>query len=495
MKILSKFEKTLICIIKLLMFFCLILSFFCIFSINFPQIKTINRTSVILLFALVAFLYASIKMYGGFPIGKKQAKDITISAILGTLIGDFLTFITIHIMNASSINYYKFYSEYIKSAEELIKPKLSSFLTTYFKNEVYPSFVVFILTFTIQIIIIYIFAKISNTIYFKINKPKRTMVIYDSFQELISLVDKIKKNPLRWNIFELIKYNDKNILKKIQQNEAIFFSNIPKNERTLFLNYCYRHDKDVYLYPDFCDVIIHCSTNLTVDDMTVFSITDYKMSFEQRLIKRLGDILLSTAALILTSPISILAAIAIKLYDKGPIIFKQKRLTINGKQFSLLKFRSMNVDSEKNIGATMVEKNDYRITPIGKFLRRFRIDEIPQFLNILKGDLSVVGPRPERIEHIERFEKKLPEFKYRLKVKAGLTGLAQIMGKYSTTPKDKLTLDLSYIQKYSLWLDLKIILCTLIVFLKPESTQGIEKIDKQTIEFVNSKLKNKRTSH
>ena len=152
----------------------------------------------------------------------------------------------------------------------------------------------------------------------------------------------------------------------------------------------------------------------------------------------------------------------------------------------------MIVDADKNLKDTMVSTGDTRITPVGKILRRFRLDELPQFFNILKGDLSVVGPRPERIEHVEKFEKKLPEFRYRLKVKAGLTGLAQIMSKYNTTPEDKLTLDLSYIQKYSLWLDLKIILGTLIIFLKSDSTEGTKKIDDDTIKFINSKLKNSK---
>ena len=490
MNIFSKFKKTLVLILKLTMFFFLILIFFYIFSKNFPQIKKINRTSVVLLFVLIIFLYSSIKMYGGFTIGKKQTKEIKISAILGTLIGDILTFITIHIMNASSINYYKFYSINAKTTDDLIKPNIKTFLSAYLKNNFLPSFLTLLITFIVQIIVIIIFAEISNKIYYKINKAKRTIIIYNDLQELFFLVKKVRKNSSRWNIIKIFKYDYKNILEEIKQSEAVFVSNIPKKQKNLFLKFCYNYNKDIYIYPDVCEVIINCSNTLTIDDMTFLSIKDYNISFEQRFIKRFGDIVFSIAALIITSPIFLISAIAIKLYDKGPIIFKQKRLTINGKEFYLLKFRSMIVNAEKNFQSTMVKKNDYRITPVGKFLRRFRIDELPQFFNILKGDLSVVGPRPERIEHIKQFEKNLPEFKYRLKVKAGLTGLAQIIGKYSTTPKDKLTLDLSYIQKYSLWLDIKIILCTLIVFLKPESTEGVQKIDNKTIEFVNEKLKN-----
>ena len=184
----------------------------------------------------------------------------------------------------------------------------------------------------------------------------------------------------------------------------------------------------------------------------------------------------------------LIIAILIKIYDRGPVLFKQKRLTKHEKEFNLLKFRSMRLNAEKETGVTLAAENDVRITPVGRFLRRFRLDELPQLLNILKGDLSLVGPRPERKEYITEFEKRLPEFKYRLKVKAGLTGLAQINGKYNTKPKDKLALDLCYIEKYSIWLDLKIILKTLIVFLKPESTEGKKPINQSLIDYAKSKI-------
>ena len=491
MRIFTKFEKSFIFLTKLIMYSTLGLIFFIFFTKQIPYIKKINRTSVISICAFIISLYASIKIYGGFLVGKKHTSDIRNSAILATLISDIITFITLHIMSASSINYYEFAAQYIEQNEELeeiIQPEFNVFLSSYIKGKVAPSFLVLILIFIIQIIVICFFSKFSNALYFKINKPKKTMIIYEKTKELIFLVSKIKKSPFRWEIIDLVKYNSKNILEKIQKNEAVFFSNIPKNQRTFLLKYCYKLGKDIYIYPDVCDVIIYSSTSLTVDDTTVFSSTDYNLSFEQLLIKRLGDIILATIALIITSPIFLISAIAIKLYDRGPVIFKQKRVTYKGKEFNLLKFRSMIVNADKNIKNTMVSKNDSRITPIGKILRRFRLDELPQFINILKGDLSVVGPRPERIEHVEKFEKKLPEFRYRLKVKAGLTGLAQIMSKYNTTPEDKLTLDLSYIQKYSLWLDLKIILGTLIIFLKSDSTEGVKKIDEETIRFVKAKL-------
>ncbi len=487
-----KFQRSFIFIIKLMMFLLLTFVFFHLFSIKIPQLKTINRTSVISVFTFFISSYMSIKLYGGFPIGKKHASVIKNSAILGTLFGNIVTFITMHIMSISKTNYLEFLSQNSQIndiSKNTVNTSFSIFFKNYMQERFLPSCLTLLFVFVIQIFIIWIFAKISNSLYFKMIDPKKTIVIYENTNDLILLVCKIKKSPFRWEIVDLIKYNDKNILDKIKENEAIFFANIPKKNRNFLLNYCYKHSKCVYLYPDICDVILYCSTRLSVDDITIFSTTEYNMSFEQMFLKRLGDIIFSIFALIITSPISLFAAIAIKLYDKGPIIFKQQRLTINGKRFNLLKFRSMNVDNNDSNNPKMTEQDDCRVTPIGKFLRRFRIDEIPQFLNILKGELSVVGPRAERVENVEEFEAKLPEFKYRLKVKAGLTGLAQILGKYNSTPKDKLTLDLTYIQKYSLWLDIKIIIKTLIVFLKNDSTEGVVKVDEKIIKFVNSKLK------
>ncbi|EEG72135.1 bacterial sugar transferase [[Clostridium] hylemonae DSM 15053] len=190
-------------------------------------------------------------------------------------------------------------------------------------------------------------------------------------------------------------------------------------------------------------------------------------------VKRLSDILLSLTGLVLLSPILGIVALCIKLYDGGPVFYKQTRLTEGHKIFEIYKFRSMVVDAEKG-GARLASRNDNRITPVGKFIRMTRIDELPQLINIIKGDMSVVGPRPERPEIEAKYLKELPEFELRLKVKAGLTGYAQVFGKYNTTPYDKLRLDLLYINEQSVLLDLKLIVWTIKILFIPESTEGIE---------------------
>ena len=186
------------------------------------------------------------------------------------------------------------------------------------------------------------------------------------------------------------------------------------------------------------------------------------------------DIIISVVALIVTSPIMLITAAAIKLYDGGPVFFRQERCTIHGKVFRIHKFRSMIVDAEKEGEVIPATEDDDRITPIGKIIRKIRLDELPQFIDILKGDMSVVGPRPERVEHVKQYTEELPEFSYRLKVKGGLTGYAQIYGKYNTTAYDKLKLDLMYIQNYSILLDLKLIIMTVKIMFVKESTEGFE---------------------
>ena len=184
------------------------------------------------------------------------------------------------------------------------------------------------------------------------------------------------------------------------------------------------------------------------------------------------DIVLSGLSLIILSPVFLITAIAIKLEDRGPVFFRQERCTLYGRVFSILKFRSMIVGAEKAGVSVPATEKDPRITKVGAFIRATRIDELPQLINILKGDMSIVGPRPERVEHVEKYSREIPEFSYRLMVKGGLTGYAQVYGKYNTTAYDKLKLDLMYIQNYSLLLDIELILKTIKILFTKESTEG-----------------------
>ena len=257
--------------------------------------------------------------------------------------------------------------------------------------------------------------------------------------------------------------------------DAMVLWDIPMEMRNKLLKYCFANSIRVYMMPKIPDVLIKGTTEMHIFDSPIYLIREYTLNVEQRFAKRLLDLFCSVILLVLTLPIMLITALLIKLYDRGPALYKQVRCTLDGKEFKILKFRSMKVDAEKDGVARLAMKQDDRITPIGKFIRAVRIDELPQLINILKGEMSFIGPRPERPEIIEKYLQDMPEFAYRMKVKAGLTGYAQIYGKYNTTPYDKLKLDLTYIENYSIWLDLKLMLLTLKIVLKPESTEGVEK--------------------
>ena len=209
-----------------------------------------------------------------------------------------------------------------------------------------------------------------------------------------------------------------------------------------------------------------------MDDAPFLEMEFFKMSFFQRAAKRLGDIVISLICLVLLSPLMGIIALAIRMEDHGPVFFRQKRLTIRGWEFTIWKFRTMTVEDSLSGSPVSTAVNDPRITRVGRVLRRFRMDEIPQFLNVLKGEMSLVGPRPEMLSNIDRYKETYPDFAYREKMKAGITGYAQIEGRYNTTPEDKLMLDLMYIESFSIWLDIKLLMRTATVLFKRDSTQG-----------------------
>ena len=244
-------------------------------------------------------------------------------------------------------------------------------------------------------------------------------------------------------------------------------------QKEQLVKYAYDITKPIYLLPDVYDVLINGGKNVYLVDTPMYIVNNFGPSQLEKIVKRIFDIVFSLVLLVIMSPFLLITALAVKLQDGGPVFYKQTRLTQYGREFEIIKFRSMRVDAEKVGGAQLAKENDDRITKVGKFIRATRLDEFPQLFNILKGDMSVVGPRPERPELAAKIEEKLPEFHYRLKVKAGLTGYAQVYGKYNTKLKDKLLFDLIYIEHYSLVMDIRILFLTFKIVFKKESTEGV----------------------
>ena len=289
-----------------------------------------------------------------------------------------------------------------------------------------------------------------------------------------NLKEKIDKRNDKYKIADeiYIGENEAAIKEKILNYDAVVLNDIPTEKRKNLLKYCFEQDIRVYFVPKISDMFVKGADELKLFDTPVFLCRNIQLSFEQKLVKRIMDIALAMVLLILTSPIMLITLAAIKIEDGGTALYRQKRCTTNGKVFDVMKFRSMRMDAEKIGGVQLAKENDSRITNVGKFIRKTRIDELPQLINILRGDMSFVGPRPERPELVEENCKTVPEFSYRMKVKAGLTGYAQVYGKYNTTFLDKLKMDLLYIEKYSIWLDIQIIFMTVKVVFMKESTEG-----------------------
>ena len=319
-----------------------------------------------------------------------------------------------------------------------------------------------------------VWSMVFTHIYHSLYPPRKMIMIYGN-QNAKYLVHKMSTRNDKYRICKAMSCDESldDLEAAILEHEAVIISDLPNDLRNKLLKFTFEHSIRVYITPKLSDIIIRGADDFHLFDTPLLLSRNDGLQWDQRVIKRAIDLLLSVIAIALLSPFMLLTAMAIKLYDHGPVIYSQKRLTIGGKVFNVYKFRSMVVNAEQKSGATLAKKNDDRITPVGKIIRKIRFDELPQLFNILKGDMSFVGPRPERPEIAKKYEKTMPEFKFRLKVKAGLTGYAQVMGKYNTTPYDKLKLDLMYIERQSLSLDLSILFSTLKIVITPEATEGV----------------------
>jgi exopolysaccharide biosynthesis polyprenyl glycosylphosphotransferase len=307
--------------------------------------------------------------------------------------------------------------------------------------------------------------------------PKRkVLLLYDEYSPE-PFVEKMKLRKDKFKVDKIVNVNAgfEEIEKLIVEAESVILYDIHAEMRNKVLKSCFKNDVRAYTTTKVSDILVRGAECVHLFDTPLLLCRNIGLSFEQRLIKRTMDILVSAVLLVITSPIFLISALAIKLYDGGPVFFRQDRGTIGGKVFRIHKFRSMIVDAEKDGLSHPAEQEDTRITPVGKVLRACRMDELPQLIDVLMGNMSLVGPRPERVEHIKQYTEEIPEFDFRLKVRGGITGYAQLYGKYNTSAYDKLQLDLMYIENYSFSLDIKLLLMTVKILFMKESTEGFSK--------------------
>lgn len=372
---------------------------------------------------------------------------------------------------------------YLKLTEEFISQVIALFIVnfiTYWQlcliaNQVI-SPVPMILLFVLDAVIAFVCVYLYSALYHHLYAPKN-MVMINGADDANDLKSKMDSRMDKYRISKVISVDAglEAICAELHKYDAVIINDVPAELRNDILKYCYRNQIRSYVTPKLSDIIIRGGMDICLFDTPLLLVRSKGLTITQRFVKRLMDIIVSFIVLVVASPVMLAVAIAIKCEDGGPVFFKQKRATLGGKSFNILKFRSMIVDAEKEGISRPATDHDPRITKVGNFIRATRIDELPQIINILKGDMSLVGPRPERVEHVQKYGEQIPEFGFRLKVKGGLTGYAQIYGKYNTAPYDKLRLDLMYIEHYSIMLDIKLILLTLRIMLKKESTEGFKK--------------------
>lgn len=390
-------------------------------------------------YALMLFIFY--KIYGGFKVGYLRVFDVMYSQILSILCVNILTYLQL-----SLVGRWRFGTNLI--------PLLNMTM--------------------VDIIITVIWVVFMRWIYARIYPPRRMLLIYGD-KNPKDLIKKISSRQDKYNICEMIhlSWGEDLIKEKMKEYPSVILGDIPAQERNRFLKYCFEQDIRCYSIPKLSDIMLMSSDSIHLFDTTLMLSRNRRLTAEQKFVKRAMDIVFSLLGLLLASPFMLIIAALIKAYDGGPVLYKQARLTEDNKIFYIYKFRSMKVESEKD-GARLAMKADDRITPVGRVIRNIHFDELPQIFNILKGDMSLVGPRPERPEIAAQYKKEIPEFDYRLKIKAGLTGYAQVYGKYNTTPYDKLKLDLTYIENYSVLLDIKLLMLTFKILFQKENTEGVE---------------------
>ena len=392
---------------------------------------------MVALYAVLLFFF--VQTYGGLRVGYLRKWDIIYSQILAAVWVNMITYVQICLLDRHFVN-----------ARPLI-----------------------VMT-VLQMALIAAWATLFQWMYSRIFPPRRMLLVHGD-RPAFGLMDKINTREDKYDICEMVNIDqgmDK-VFERICLYEGVIIGDIPSQERNHIMKYCFERSIRAYVLPKLSDILIRGSEDIHLFDTPLLLSRNSGLTIEQRFGKRFADIILSLVGIVVSSPFMLLTALAILIQDGRPVIHKQTRLTEGGREFELYKFRSMVKDAEKDGVARLASEQDVRVTPVGRVIRRTRLDELPQFFNILKGEMSLVGPRPERPQIAAEYREYMPEFDYRLKVRAGLTGYAQIYGKYNTTPYDKLKLDLMYIENFSFRLDLKLILMTVKILFMKESTDGV----------------------
>jgi exopolysaccharide biosynthesis polyprenyl glycosylphosphotransferase len=407
--------------------------------------------NILIIFLYYVVYYLIAHLYGGFTIHIKTISELVYAQTLAVIITNFIMYIVMWLLFAHL-----------------------------------PNLPIMLLVLAVQIGIIVLWSYTSHKWYFNKYPAKPSVIIYDEMRDMENLIHqsglsvhfKVTKTISVHEIFDGVDSKNKELEQErirevVGDTHILFLCGLHSHPRNQLVKFCAAYDVTAYVIPRIGDVIMSGANRMPLFHLPMLCVGRYNPTPEYLFFKRFFDILLSGIALVVLSPLMLVLSIIIRS-DGGTAFYRQKRLTKDGKVFEVLKFRSMRMDAEKDgVARLSTGENDPRVTKVGKFIRSCRMDELPQLINILKGDMSIVGPRPERPEIAAQYKRDLPEFDLRLQCKCGLTGYAQVYGQYNTTPYDKLLMDLMYISKPSLAEDFKICFATIKILFMKESTEGV----------------------
>jgi exopolysaccharide biosynthesis polyprenyl glycosylphosphotransferase len=393
--------------------------------------------AVIGMYVLILFFFTQV--FGGYKIGYLRVGDIILSNILALFLGNIVAYLELVLITRTYANPWPLAA-----------------------------------VFAAECALITMWTLLVRVAYKRLYPPRDMLVVYGRYAP-DDLIDKINSRKDKYNICETVSctVGYRKLFELMEHYPTVVLCDLPAETRNDLMKFCYQQSIRVYCTPKLTDIMFRGADDVHLFDTPLYVFRNQGLTIDQRFFKRLFDIVFSIIGIIIASPFMIVIALCIKLYDGGPVFYTQERYTRDNRIFRIIKFRSMRVDSDK-AEQRITGKKDSRVTPIGNVIRNIHFDELPQLFNILIGDMSIVGPRPEWRVTTEKYCEEIPEFPFRLKVKAGLTGYAQVWGKYNTTPYDKLKLDMTYIENYSLWLDLKILMLTFKVLFMKENTEGVD---------------------
>ncbi|ALS03199.1 UDP-phosphate galactose phosphotransferase [Enterococcus silesiacus] len=441
-------KRIIIIIFDILVFhFSIFAGFWLKFGMNIPQYNFVSYEHSVVYITII-FVFLNL-LLGTYVFYNRTVNDI----VFVTVIGQVLTILSIMIVG---------------------------FVGRWFS---FPRSVL-IYSFIVGMILLSLYRMFIYFVYLRISEEKRVVIIGSAKSTISATANFLTHKNKKHKVVDVIQANYFENLKKILSNVDIVYiaSHIDEKEKLDIYELVIEHEKKLFLNTSFENLVMLKPNMMNFEDESIIEVSDFKIKPEYDFVKRLFDLVIASLLLVLTSPIILITAILVKATSAGPVIYKQTRITLGQKEFSILKFRTMSATAEVNTGPVLSSSNDSRVTTVGRYLRALRIDELPQLFNVLKGDMSIVGPRPERPFFVDQFKKENKHYYLRHNVRAGITGYAQVYGKYASDYNSKLNFDLLYIKNYSVLLDMKILLQTIKILFDKISSKGVDEEEQREIE-------------